>query len=99
MPPTPRALTAATVLPCAALALTGCAKTVRESDVEAKITRNLQGRMPARTISVDCPGGQEARKGTAFRCAVRIDGRAAVADVRLLSDERFRFRLHSPGRG
>lgn len=77
------------------LALAGCGKTVKASDVEDKIARNLRGQMPSRTISVDCPSGKKAAKGTTFSCRVQVDGEPAVADVRLLTDKRFSFRIHS----
>lgn len=80
------------------LALGGCGRTVRASDVEGKIAKNLRGQMPSRTISVDCPGGKKAEKGTTFTCRVQVDGEPAVADVRLLTDERFSFRIHSAAR-
>jgi hypothetical protein len=88
-------MAAVALLPCAALALTGCTKTVKASDAEAKIQRNLEGQMPSRTITVDCPGGKKAAKGTTFSCTVKIDGEASVADVRLVADDRFTFRIHS----
>lgn len=91
----PRSMAAVAMLPCAALALGGCTKTVKASDAEAKIQRNLERAMPTRTVTVDCPSGKKAKKGTTFSCAVRIDGEPSVADVRLVGDDRITFRVHS----
>lgn len=95
---TGRRLVAAAALPCAALALTGCTKTVKASDVESKVAKNLEGQMPGRTVTVACPGGKEAKKGTTFTCDVKIDGAPAQADITLLSAERFSFRLRTAGK-
>ncbi|WP_354701156.1 hypothetical protein DSM112329_01463 [Paraconexibacter sp. AEG42_29] len=85
------------LLPSAALVLTltGCGKTVRASDVEGKVVKNLQGQMPSRTITVDCPDGKKAEKGTTFTCTAQIDGKASDVDVRLVSERSFSFRIHS----
>lgn len=92
-----RRLAVVAVLPCAALALTGCTKTVRASDVESKVARNLQRELPGRTITVDCPGGKKAEKGTTFSCEAKIDGKPAIADIRLETAEKFSFRIRRPG--
>jgi hypothetical protein len=92
-----RRLAVAAALPCAALALTGCTRTVKASDVESKITKNLQGQMPGRSVTVDCPGGKTAEKGTTFSCDVKVDGSPAVADVTLQAEDRFSFRIRSAG--
>ncbi len=82
----------------AAAVLTGCTKTIKESDVESKITTNLAGQMTGTKIEVDCPGGKEAKKGETFTCAAKIGGRDAAVAVRLLDDEgRFSFSVRSQG--
>lgn len=83
-------------VPGAALALTGCTKTIKEADVEAKITQNLAGQLKGTKVDVDCPGGRKAEKGETFTCTAQIGGRDAAVDVRLLDDKgTFSFSVRS----
>ncbi|MCW2959552.1 MAG: hypothetical protein JWP18_2355 [Solirubrobacterales bacterium] len=94
-----RRLAAVAGLPCAAVALTGCAKTIKESDVESKITQNIAGQLKGTKVDVDCPGGKKAEKGESFACTARIGGKPASVDVKLLDDEgKFSFSIHSAGK-
>jgi hypothetical protein len=94
---TPR-LAILAVVPCVASVLTGCTKTIKEQDLESKIAQNLEGQLKSTRVTVDCPKGNEAKKGNAFTCKALIGGRPAVVDVRLLDDSgRFSFFVHSAG--
>ncbi|MCW2996594.1 MAG: hypothetical protein JWN65_143 [Solirubrobacterales bacterium] len=92
-----RRLAVLAVVPCASAALTGCATTIKEKDLESKIAQNLEGQLTSTRVTVDCPRGKEAKQGNVFTCKTVIGGRPAVVDVRLLDDKgRFSFRVHSP---
>ncbi len=83
-------------LPAAVLALAGCTKTIKESDVESKIQQNLAGQLKGTKVSVDCPGGKDAKKGERFTCTAQVGGKPAAVDVRLLDDEgKFSFSVRS----
>jgi hypothetical protein len=75
----------------------GCGDSVRPHDVEGKIRRNLERQLPGRKVTVGCPGGQRAGRGTTFTCRLKIDGVGAVADVRMLGGRRFTFTVHRRG--
>lgn len=91
-----RRFAGALAVPCAVLGLAGCAKTIKRSDVESKITQNIAGQLKGRKVTVKCPGGQTAEKGTTFTCDAVIGADKAVVDVRLLDDKgTFTFRLRS----
>jgi hypothetical protein len=75
------------VLAVAAVALTGCSKTIKESDVEKKLGDNLSQQYGVKGVKVDCPGGQKAKKGHTFDCTVTVGNQKTTAQVRLLSDD------------
>jgi hypothetical protein len=91
-----RLTVSAVAVPVVALTLTGCTKTIKESDVESKITGNIAGQLKGTKVQVDCPGGKKAEKGETFTCTAQIGGKPAAVDVRLLDDEgKFSFSVRS----
>lgn len=80
----------------AAIAVGGCGKTIEEGDLESEISGNLRTQLKGQKITVDCPEGEEAKKGNAFSCRARIGVRDAIVDVRLQDDAgKFSFRVRS----
>jgi hypothetical protein len=93
-----RRLATAAAVPCALLGLAGCARTIKESDMESKISGNIAGQLKGTKVQVNCPVGKKAEKGETFTCSAKIDGKPAAIDVRLLDDKgRFSFTVRSSG--
>jgi hypothetical protein len=82
-----RAHAALVLAPLAILALPGCARKVDEHDAETKIAELVRRQSNAR-MTVDCPGGVEAKKGARFTCAASVEGSSRVdIAVELVNDE------------
>jgi translation initiation factor 1 (eIF-1/SUI1) len=65
-------------------------KTMNTDDLEAKLRDQLapQGGVKPEDISVDCPEGQEIKKGNEFSCTLTApDGSTARIDVTLTNDK------------
>jgi len=70
--------------------LAGCTETIDSEDLETKLRTQLapQGGAKPEDISVDCPEGQEIKKGRKFRCTLTApDGSKARVDVTLTNDK------------
>jgi hypothetical protein len=82
-----RAHVALALVPLAVLALPGCTRKVDEHDAEAKIADLVRRQSNAR-MTVDCPGGIEAKKGERFTCAATVGGSSHVdISVELVDDK------------
>ncbi|MCW3013018.1 MAG: hypothetical protein JWO02_110 [Solirubrobacterales bacterium] len=91
-----RRLAVLAVVPCVAVALMGCTKTIKEQDLESKVAQNLERQYTGMRVTVDCPKGKEAKKGNAFTCRAVIGGSAAVVDIGVLDGTgRVSARIHS----
>ena len=68
-------------------------KTIDAGSVEDQIARNVEAGGEGVT-AVECPGGQEAKQGSTFDCAVTFgDGSERTAEVELVDDDgTFRYR-------
>lgn len=81
-------------VPVAALALTGCTKTIDEKDLEGKISDNIAKQLGGQKPKVDCPGGKKAKKGNTFNCTATLAGQKATIQVRLTDDSgKFTFQV------
>jgi hypothetical protein len=90
-----RARTALALAPLtllALLALPGCARKVDEHDAETKIADLVRRQSNAR-MTVDCPGGVEAKKGARFTCAASIGGSSRVDIAVQLVDDKGSFKV------
>jgi len=77
-----------------ALGFAGCAKQIDEKDIESKIAENIAQTTGGQKPKIDCPGGQDAKKGNRFNCTATIGGNKATVIVTLTSDDgRFTFQL------
>jgi hypothetical protein len=70
--------------------LAGCTETIDSEDLETKLRTQLapQGGAKPEDISIDCPEGQEIKKGNEFSCTLTApDGSKARVDVTLTNDK------------
>jgi hypothetical protein len=81
-----RWIAAAAVVPCA-LVVAGCGKTISASDLENKITANIEAQAK-QTVKVNCPGSTvTVKKGKVVNCTVTLkDGRTVAVIVTLQDD-------------
>jgi hypothetical protein len=83
----------------AALALGGCAKKIDEKDLEGTIADNIGKQLGGQNPKVDCPGGQEAKKGKTFDCVATLGGQKTTVEVKLTDDDgKFTFAVKQTGR-
>jgi hypothetical protein len=69
-----------------ALTLTGCSKTIDETDLEGTISDNIGKQLGGQKPKVDCPGGQKAKKGNTFECDATLAGEKTKVVVKLTDD-------------
>jgi hypothetical protein len=87
-----RALPLAAV-PVVALSLAGCTKTIKQGDLENKISENISKQLGQKP-KVACPSGQKAKKGNSFNCTATLAGQKATIVVKLTDDNgKFTFQV------
>lgn len=57
-----------------AFGLTGCTKSVKQTDVENEISTKLEQQVGTKPDSVTCPGDLEGKQGTSMRCELTKGG-------------------------
>lgn len=68
----------------------GCSETINREDLETQLRTQLAPQNGAKPdeIAIDCPDGQEVKKGAKFRCTLTApDGTKAPVNVTLTDDE------------
>jgi len=81
-----------------AVALGACGGKVDRKDLESKIAAFVQ-KQTGTTITVHCPGGVKAAKGTRVRCTTVLSGAKADIDILFTTKDKFRItqtRLQNP---
>jgi len=68
------------------LLLAGCGKTINTGDLESKIADHYARGLGVKP-KVDCPGGQESKKGNSFECDATIGSEKVTLVVTLKSDD------------
>ncbi len=81
----------------AALALGGCAKKIKESELEGTIADSIGKQLGGQNPDVNCPGGQEAKKGNTFECDATLGRQKTKVEVKLTDDDgKFTFTVKPP---
>jgi hypothetical protein len=76
----------------AVLLLSGCGTDKVDTDqLEHDLAKHsaLQAGVDVGQIKVDCPGDQEAKKGTTFNCTMTAGGRKLTVEVKLTSKDHY----------
>ena len=80
---------AAIALAVTGIAVAGCGETViDDGKAEDAVKQNLQGSLPVKIVSVDCPSDQKVEPKATFDCQISTaKGTEAVATLKILNDD------------
>jgi hypothetical protein len=93
---TRRAAPAALIaLTAAALGSTACGSAVDRKDLESKIA-DFVHKQTGTAVSVHCPDGVQAKKGTRVRCTTELSGTTTDLDITFTQNGRFRITSARP---
>jgi hypothetical protein len=82
-------------LTAAALGSTACGSSVDRKDLETKIADFVKKQTGA-AVTVHCPDGVNAKKGTRVRCTTTLSGATTDLDILFTKDGRFRVTSARP---